>query len=172
MSERDQPSLPKWVPALIGVVLALMAALAVYTGLGFRNPTLANGIIKTRRPPRAMTGGGPPGEPEPGFSLVFPEHAPTAEGGTLVAGAPAMTARRGMITNVLPDDAMVYVNGVAIGEAKQFNTLEEVYDFPAPGNYTIRLVAPGYKELQFVVTAGEDAKDEIARIDAKLERAP
>ncbi len=171
MSERDQPSLPKWVPALIGIVLVLMAALAVYTGLRFRTPTLANGIIKTRRPPRAMTGGGPPGEPEPGFSLVFPEHAPAADG-AVVAGAPAMSARRGMITNVLPDDAMVFVNGVAIGEAKQFNTLEEVYDFPAPGSYTIRLVAPGYKEVQFVVTANEDAKEEIARINAKLERAP
>jgi hypothetical protein len=171
MSERDQPSLPKWVPTLIGVVLVLMAALAVYTGLRFRTPTLANGIIKTRRPPRAMTGGGPPGEPEPGFSLVFPEHAPTADG-VVVAGAPAMSARRGMITNVLPDDAMVFVNGVAIGEAKQFNTLEEVYDFPAAGNYTIRLVAPGYKELQFVVTASEDAKEEIARINAELTRAP
>ncbi len=167
----QQPTLPKWVPTVIGIVLVIMAALAVYTGLRYRNPTLANGIIKTRRPPRAMTGGGPPGEPEPGASLVFPEHAPTAETGASV-GMPAMSARRGLITNVLPDDAMVYVNGVVIGEAKQFNTLDEVYDFPAPGNYTIRLVAPGYKELQFVVTASEDAAQEIARIDAKLERAP
>src|SRR5205807_8888698 len=113
--------------------------------LRFRNPTLANGIIKPRKPPRAMTGVGPPGEPEPGASLVFPENAPTA-GGPAVAGAQRMSARRGMITNVLPDDALVYVNGVVIGEAKQFNTSDEVYDFPAEGNYTVRLVAPGYKE--------------------------
>src|SRR5689334_18797317 len=81
----DQAGLPSWVPALIGIVLVVMAALAVYTGIRFRNPTLANGIIRNRRPPR-MTGGGPPGEPEPGASLVFPENSPTA-GGPIAAGA-------------------------------------------------------------------------------------
>jgi len=43
----DQPVLPNWVPTVIGIVLVLMAGLAVYTGLRYRNPTLANGIIKT-----------------------------------------------------------------------------------------------------------------------------
>jgi len=167
----DQPVLPSWVPTVIGIVLVLMAGLAVYTGLRYRNPTLANGIIKTRRPPRAMTGGGPPGEPEPGASLVFPENLPTAEAVTLT-GTAVMTARRGLITNVLPDDALVYVNGVVIGEAKQFNTMSKVYDFPAEGNYTVRLVAPGYKEAQFVITASESAQQEIARVDTKLARAP
>ena len=165
----ERSSLPSWVPTSIGVVLVIMAALAVYTGLRYRNPTLANGIIKTRRPPRAMTGGGPPGEPEPGASLVFPENYPTAEPGTLT-GAAVMTARRGLITNVRPDDAMVYVNGVLIGQAKQFNTADEVYDFPAPGAYTIRLVAPGYREAQFVVNASDNAPSEIARLDVKLQR--
>ena len=165
----EEPGLPSWVPTAIGIVLVIMAALAVYTGLRYRNPTLANGIIKTRRPPRAMTGGGPPGEPEPGASLVFPENSPTAETATVTG---AIAARRGLITNVLPDDAMVYVNGVLIGQAKQFNTIDEVYDFPAPGAYTIRLVAPGYKEAQYVVTASDNAQQEIARIDVKLQRAP
>ncbi|PYQ60282.1 MAG: hypothetical protein DMF58_08700 [Acidobacteria bacterium] len=165
----EEPGLPSWVPTAIGIVLVIMAALAVYTGLRYRNPTLANGIIKTRRPPRAMTGGGPPGEPEPGASLVFPENSPTAETATVIG---AIAARRGLITNVLPDDAMVYVNGVLIGQAKQFNTIDEVYDFPAPGAYTIRLVAPGYKEAQYVVTASDNAQQEIARIDVKLQRAP
>ena len=163
----EEPGLPSWVPTAIGIVLVIMAALAVYTGLRYRNPTLANGIIKTRRPPRAMTGGGPPGEPEPGASLVFPENSPTAETATVIG---AIAARRGLITNVLPDDAMVYVNGVLIGQAKQFNTIDEVYDFPAPGAYTIRLVAPGYKEAQYVVTASDNAQQEIARIDVKLQR--
>src|SRR5260370_17651490 len=83
----DQTRLPRWVPALIGVVLVVMAALAVYTGIRFRNPTLANGIIKNRRPPR-MTGVGPPGEPEPGASLVFPENSPTAPAPSPPAAAP------------------------------------------------------------------------------------
>src|SRR5216684_3653682 len=134
----DQAQLPGWVPTAIGIVLVIMAALAVYTGLRYRNPTLAGSIIKTRHPPRAMTGGGPPGEPEPGASLVFPENSPTA-GGPTVGGGQQMTARRGLITNVIPDDAMVFVNGVAIGEARQFNTIDKVYDFPAEGNYTVRL---------------------------------
>ena len=75
-----------------------------------------------------------------------------------------------MMTNVTPDDAMIYVNDLAIGEAKQFNTADEVYDFPAPGSYTVRIVAPGYKERVFVVTAADNATDEIARIDVKLAR--
>jgi hypothetical protein len=162
--------MPKWVPTLIGVVLVLMAALAVYTGIRYRNPTLANGIIKRRNPPRAMTGGGPPGEPEPGASRVFPESSPTANDASVI-NATHLTARRGLITNVVPEDAMVYVNGVAIGEAKQFNTIDEVYDFPAPGSYTVRVVAPGYTEAQFVVIASDTAKDEIARITARLQRA-
>ena len=165
----EQHGLPSWVPTTIGVVLVLMGALAVWTGLRYRNPTLANGIIHPRRTPRGMTGGGPPGEPEPGASLVFPENAPTAATGT-VTGAGVMAARRALVTNVLPEDAMVYVNGVLIGEAKQFNAAHEGYDFPAPGSYTIKLTAPGYKDAQFVVNASDDAQQELARIDLKLQR--
>jgi hypothetical protein len=76
-----------------------------------------------------------------------------------------MSARRGLIANVVPEDAMVYVNGVAIGEARQFNTVDKVYDFPAEGPYTVRVSAPGYKDAQFVITASDNAK-RIARIDA------
>ena len=46
--------------------------------------------------------------------------------------------------------------------------MDKLYDFPAAGSYTIRIVAPGYKERQFVITAADDAVQEIARIDAKL----
>src|SRR5438105_11044326 len=173
----DAMVLPAWVPTIIGGVLVIMAGLAVYTGLRYRNPTLANGIIKRRSAPRAMTGGGPPGEPEPGASLVFPgatasanEPVPApnrvdiAGGHEGVLATVRMSARRGMIANVLPDDAMIYVNGLAIGEARQFNTIEKVYDFPAPGSYTIRIVAQGYRDRQFVVVAADNAKQEIARI--------
>ena len=64
----------------------------------------------------------------------------------------------------------VYSNGVLIGEAKQFNAAHEGYDFPAPGSYTIKLTAPGYKDAQFVVNASDDAQQELARIDLKLQR--
>lgn len=184
----DQPGLPRWIPAVIGSVLILIAALAVYTGLRYRNPTLAEGIIRPRKAPRAMTHGGPPGEPEPGASLVFPgesgDNAPVARaaapGGarTQITGDASgisttvrLMARRGMATNVTPNDAMIYVNDLAIGEARQFSTADEIYDFPAPGSYNIRIVAPGYREQLFVVTASETAQQEIVRLDVKLVRA-
>ena len=156
---------------MIGIVLVLMAALAVWTGLRYRNPTLAGSIIHPHRTPRAITGNGPGGELEPGASLVFPENSPTAGTGT-TTGAGVMSARRALVTNVLPEDAMVYVNGVLIGQAKQFNAAHEGYDFPSAGSYTIKLTAPGYKDAQFVVNASDDAQQEIARLDVRLQRAP
>jgi len=165
----DAPAMPGWVPTMIGIVLVLMAALAVWTGLRYRNPTLAGSIIHPRRTPRAITGNGPGGEPEPGASLVFPENSPTA-GATTVTGTGVMSARRALITNVMPDDALVYVNGVLIGQAKQFNATHEGYDFPSPGSYTIKLTAPGYKDAQFVVNSSDDAQQETARLDVRLQR--
>ena len=162
-------ALPGWVPTLIGAILVIMAGLAVYTGIRYRNPTLANGIIKRRAAPRAITNAGAPGEPEPGGSLVFPGSSADANDATVGHNVVRMSARRGLITNVIPDDAMIYVNNLAIGQAKQFNTMDEVYDFPNPGSYTIRIVAPGFKERQFIVVADENSKNEIVRIDAKLD---
>jgi hypothetical protein len=177
----EPPVMPRWIPIVIGVVLVLIAALAVWTGLQYRHPTLANDIVKSRRPPRPMTGAGPPGEPEPGSSLMFPGEAPTAsapvagksrtqisggaEGITVVT---RMWARRGMSVTVTPEDAIVYVNDTPIGQASQW--AGGVYEFAQPGSYTVRLVAPGYKEQMFVVTAAENAKEELAHISAKLER--
>jgi len=163
-------------------VVGARGALAVYTGLRYRNPTLANGIIKRRNPPRAMTNGGAPGELEPGGSLVFPGAAPNANEPSAsrkrveIGGGPQgvvatvrMNARRGLITKIVPEEAMVYVNGLAIGQAKQFNTMDGVYDFPAPGSYTVRISAPGYKDREYIVIADDSAKAEIARIDVKLD---
>lgn len=186
--EKHEPealALPTWVPTVIGVVLVGMAALAVWTGLHYRNPTLTNNIIARRRSttrvPNANNAGAP-GELEPGGSLVFPgaaadaneptparNRAEIAGGKEGVTGTIRMTARRGLITNVIPDDAMIYVNGLAIGQAKQFNTMDEVYDFPATGSYTIRIVAPGYREREYIVIAEENATEEIARINLKMD---
>jgi hypothetical protein len=182
----ETPAMPRWVPGVIGVVLVAMAALAVYTGVRYRTPTLANGVVKSRRPARAMTSGaGAPGEPEAGSSLMFPgdaaDNAPTAHDavtgraraeitgtGHGITSTVRIWARRGMMTNVVPDDAMVSVNDLVIGQAKQFDKPDEIYDFPAPGSYTIHISAPGYKDQQFIVTVADDAKQEIARLDVKL----
>ena len=184
----EAPLMPPWVPGLIGVVLVAMAALAVYTGLRYRSPTLSSPVVTSRHPARAMTGGsGPPGEPEPGASLVFPgasaDNTPAAHEavsgsaraeitgtGHGINSTVRMWARRGMITNVVPDDAMVAVNDLVIGQAKQFSTMNEVYDFPAPGSYTIHVSAAGYKDQQFIVTVAENAKLEIARLDVRMEK--
>jgi hypothetical protein len=178
----ETPAMPRWVPVLIGIVLVLIAGLAVWTGIRYRHPTLANGIVKSRRPPRPMTGAGPPGEPEPGSSLMYPGEAPTASapisgrtrveitgGGTQgVTAVMRFWARRGMTLNVTPDDAIVYVNDTPIGQASQWSG--GVYEFAQPGSYTIRIGAPGYKEQMYVVTAAENAQQEVANITAKLER--
>jgi hypothetical protein len=178
--EPQTPPMPRWVPVLIGVVLVLIAALAVWTGIRYRHPTLANDIVKSRRPARPMTGAGPPGEPEAGGSLMFPGESPTASapiagrsrievtGGTQgITAVVRMWARRGATFNVTPDDAIVYVNDTPIGQASQWTG---VYEFAQPGSYTVRIDAPGYKERMFVVTAAENARDEVATIVAKLEK--
>jgi hypothetical protein len=184
----ETPVMPRWVPGVIGIVLVGMAALAVYTGLRYRAPALPTGVVRPRHPARAVTGGaGPPGEPEPGASLVFPgdagDNAPAAHEavtgraraeitgtGHGITSTVRIWARRGMMTNVVPGDAMVSVNDLVIGQAKQFDKPDEIYDFPAPGSYTIHISAPGYKDQQFIVTVAADAKQEIARLDVKLSR--
>ena len=172
--------MPRWVPVLIGVILVLIGALAVWTGIRYRHPSLANDIVKSRRPSRPITGAGPPGEPEPGGSLIFPDQSPTASapiagrsrvevtggGAQGITAVVRMWARRGVTFNVTPDDAIIYVNNTPIGQASQWTG---VYEFAQTGSYTVRLDAPGYKEKMFVVTAAENAKDEVATIVAKME---
>lgn len=182
----DGAPMPRWVPVAIGVVLVTLAALAVVTGLRYRDQTLVRMVQSKDHPVRA-TAPAPPGEPEPGASLMFPGDAsnvPAArdtEGGSSraditggpagVAGVLRLWARRGMRINVTPADAVVFVNDLAIGQASQFDSEDEEYDFAAPGRYMVRLSAPGYKDRTFEVTADENAKSEVARIEVKLEKA-
>lgn len=180
------PLMPRWIPVLIGIVLVAMAVLAVITGLRFRDTSLV-GMVKPRRQVGPATSAAPPGEPEAGASLMFPgesgdnapiahspsnspSHAVVTGGKGGVTATVRLAARRGMTTHVVPGDALVYVNDVAIGQADQFNSENEIYDFPAAGSYTVRIVAQGYKERTFIITASDDAKAEIAAIDAKLEK--
>jgi hypothetical protein len=179
----EAPVMPKWVPVAIGAVLVTMASLAVYTGLRYRNPPLANGIVKIRRPVRAMTGGGAPGEPGPGGSLVLPgesgdnapsPNAPVAGRAKLeingtkdaIAVVNHFTARRGMTLNVVPEDAMVFVNDTPVGIANQIHS----YEFPAPGSYTVRISAPGFRDHQVLVTAADNATVEVVTVNATLQK--
>ena len=63
------------------------------------------------------------------------------------------------------------MNDLAIGQASQFDSEDEEYDFAAPGRYMVRLSAPGYKDRMFAVTADENAKSIVAQIEVKLEKA-
>ena len=185
----DEPAtaLPGWVPVLIGVVLLGMAALAVFTGLRYHESATFAPLLRGLKPAPVSQVNSPPGEPQPGASLVYPgdaDNVPEANApvtnhtkATITGGSGAVSsvvrlwARRAMILQIVPADALVYVNNLAIGQADQFSSMDQAYDFPAAGSYTVRVTAPGYRDRIFVVTAAENAKEEIARITARLDPA-
>lgn len=189
MPER-QLALPFWVPILIGLTLVALAAMAVYTGLrtqvkpaGREVSTLPAMDTSWRLPDDA---GGPPGAPEPGGSRVvsaheLPEPGPIVDeklprysiagdaGG--VSGLVRFAVRRGIVFDVEPRDAVIYVNDTAVGEVQQFESSDQVYEFAEQGTFTVRVVAPGYVEAEFIVTAADDARDEVAEITTSLASA-
>lgn len=172
--------MPRWLPILIGAILVAFAALAVYTGLRYREGTLTSHIGAAKQ-----TGGrvsnAPPGEPDAGSSFVLQGETPAAneavpgQSRTIVTGGRGgvqtvtrVHARRGMTLNVTPPDALVYVNSLPVGEARQFNSSDEAYEFPEHGSYTVRLVAPSGVERTFLVTTADDAYSDLASIEADL----
>jgi hypothetical protein len=184
-TEPEPAPLPRWVPVAIGVLLVVLGALAVATGLRYRQDTLVGMVRTSGNRVQAPSTPAPPGEPEAGASLVMPgganENVPTANEAVtgnsraVVSGGPGgvssqvrVWARRGVIFEITPPEAMVYVNDMPIGEARQFDSADEAYELPHPGSYTVRLVADGYRERQFVVTAAEDAQRDIARLNVAL----
>lgn len=178
--EPPPPPLPPWIPVLIGAILVVIAALAVFTGLRYRQNTLVN-IVRPRRTAPQSNTPAPPGEPEAGASLIFDGNAPPAHppvagqaratitntGGEIETNV-HITARRGMETSVVPDDAIVYVNDVAVGQAKQFAS--QPYEFATPGSYTVRVTAPGFRDRVYTITVAENAREEVARVEAKLSK--
>lgn len=175
--------MPRWVPVLIGVILVGIAGLAVYTGLRYRDEgTLVGQIGGDRTEPR-HSAAAPPGEPDAGASLVLPDNTPNANAPVAGAARVAVTggaggvqssvriwARRGMVLNVLPEDAEVYVNDTPIGHVNQFNSVNEAFEFAEPGSYNIRLASDGHRERHFTVTVAENAPNDVARISAKLDK--
>jgi hypothetical protein len=174
--------MPRWVPVLIGVILVAIAGFAVYTGLRYRDAGTLTGHIGGDRPAR-RNAAAPPGEPGAGASLVLPENTPAANapvsgqsravitgGATGVQSSVRIWARRGMVLNVLPEEADVFVNDLPIGTVRQFNSVDEAFEFAAPGSYDVRIAADGYRERHFTVTAAENAPNDLARISAQLDK--
>src|SRR5688572_14816452 len=162
-AEEPQPepesgsAMPRWVPLLIGAILVIMAGLAIYTGLRYRDDNTITAHVRPQRD-RGMTAA-PPGEPGAGASLVMhgsegdstPAAKPPVEGESraVISGGPGgvestvrIWARRGLLLEVTPPESMIYVNDVPIGQARQFDTMDEIYEFAAPGSYTIKVVTP------------------------------
>ena len=183
--EQAASVMPRWVPVLIGVILVLMGALAVYTGLRRSDDDTILGHVRPRKPVQRTGAPAPPGEPGAGASLVLHgesgENTPAAnvpvrgqsrtviEGGPGgVSSTPRIWARRGMVLNVFPEDTMVYVNEMPIGQVSQINTMDEAYEFAEPGSYTVKLVAATGAEKTYIVTASDDAKLDVARISTKF----
>jgi hypothetical protein len=173
--------MPRWVPVLIGLVLVIIAALAVFTGLRNRDKDTILAHVRPKTSRDVATTPAPPGEPGAGDSLVLHSDAPQAnqpvrgQSRAVVTGGPGgvtavsrIWARRAMVLDVLPADTMVYVNEMPIGQVSQLNTMDEAYEFAAPGSYTVKLVTPSGVEKTYIVTASEDAQQDVARITAKL----
>jgi hypothetical protein len=189
LNEPEAAPLPRWVPVAIGVLLVVLGALAVVTGLRYRNDTLVGMVGGTSATAvHTATAHAPPGEPEAGASLVMPGgdndvNVPTANepvagnSRAVIEGGPGgvssqvrVWARRGIVFEIVPDDAMLYINDMPIGEARQFNSMDEAYELPHPGSYNVRVVAEGFRERQFVVTAAEDATQDVARLRVALQK--
>ncbi|HUO85406.1 MAG TPA: hypothetical protein VM534_09860 [Thermoanaerobaculia bacterium] len=177
--------LPRWVPPAIGLVLVLIAALAVYTGLQARKRPLTTGLEGTGQvAPVAGPESGAPGAPGPGatrFGAGAPVEQRPAEDGqqqsrVVIRGGPGgvvpsirTSVRRGVIMHVQPPDALMYVNGDLVGTVASFGS-DEVFEFPAEGDYTIRLAADDHAEWEYVVTASASAKQEVATLEVDLAR--
>lgn len=179
--------LPRWVPITISLVLLAMAFLAVYTGLTQRDRRLGRALRRVPGVAQIQDRGGAPGEPEAGASrmvhgeagdsIPVPLPADAARTRVAVSGdangvVPSihLSARRGVLLRVDPADAVVYVNDKAMGTASQFSTAEQIWEFPnvPGGTFTVRLVAPGYHEYEYVVTADAAAETEVAVLEVKL----
>ena len=86
-----------------------------------------------------------------------------------VTGRVTLSVRRGLVFDVDPSDATIFVNDVAVGSARQFNSPDEAYEFAEEGLFTVRLAAPGYDEAELLVSADRDAQEEIAEVSMRLQ---
>ena len=80
--------------------------------------------------------------------------------------------RSGAEFNVSPEEAEVAVEGRVIGIADDWDGMGggEVFTFPGPGVYFVRLSLDGYQTAWVKVVVSADAEDDVADIDTELEK--
>jgi hypothetical protein len=188
--EERRLELPMWVPAAIGMTLVALAAMAVYTGFHTRvRPVESTGAVSPFTESDGLypeDSGGPPGAPGPGGSRVSPDgEVPLPESletaaepglsitgnATGVRGQMTIVVRRGLVFDVKPADAVIYVNDVAVGSARQFASADQAYEFAEEGQFSVRIAAPGYDEAELEVSAGAEAAEEIVEVSLHLKPA-
>jgi len=175
----DEPAepvveLPAWIPILLGVVLVTMAAFAVYTGMTHRGKpfgALRDPISTARRVvANVLPGDAEDPAPHPATPVTTSKMAIAGDGKSITS-ATMLRAGRGMMIKAEPNTAAVFVNDRPIGTAAQFSRLDSVYEFPAEGNFTVRLMADGFEDAVYLVTVEPEADQEIAEIEVRLRRA-
>ncbi len=109
-------------------------------------------------------------------AVELPVAVPTALPTALPTPAPAVVAtfqcRSGAEFNVSPEEAEVAVEGRVIGIADDWDGMGggEVFTFPGPGVYFVRLSLEGYQTAWVKVVVSADAEDDVADIDTELEQ--
>ena len=152
------PASPAATPSALATVPPVRIAAAPAT-----TPTRSAPSPRPTRPPA------PPKQ----FAATEPE-APPAPTATVVVTAPPIVAifysQRGAEFNVTPPQALVTVDGTAVGQADNgdHSRPDRKYLFSHPGRHVVRLSSPGFRTIWIVVVVDPKAGDEIADIDTRL----
>lgn len=190
----DQPlTLPGWVAPAIGIVLVAIAGMAAWTGFRQRTRMDVKYVLSGPQLSGSSTtmpgdSGGAPGDPGPGASRVVqsesggevPRAEPLPEGelprasihgdAAGVVPSSSLEVRRGVAFDCDRPDAMVYVNDLPIGEAGQFASKDQPYEFPQEGSFSVRVVARDGIETRFTVVASSGSETDVKVIPVRLAR--
>jgi len=131
---------------------------------------------KEKAPPKAETVAVKPPE-NPATSAAPPESttqsAATPGFEVPQAVSEVYEARRAAQFNIRPDNALITINGVAIGRAEEwgggtFGGGGRPYPFRDPGTYYVELRADGYQTTWIKIVIRPDAKDLTVKVRTKL----
>jgi len=117
-----------------------------------------------------------PTSPHP--SVPPPAPAPTPNPTPTVAPTPTsppisdiFACRRGAEFGVDPEDALITINGTVLGIADDWDDTGggQIYYFPAPGRYLVKLSHPEYATAWIRISVSQYAEDDVVEVDTELE---